>query len=67
VSAEHPEIVQRLQDALDAARHDLGDEATGTTGANVRPIGRVAEAHPVTTFDPEHPYFQAEYDLPHRG
>jgi arylsulfatase A-like enzyme len=67
VAADHPEIVERLQRALDAARHDLGDEATGVVGANVRPIGRVAEARPVTEFDPDHPYFQAEYDLPHRG
>lgn len=67
VAADHPDVVDRLHQVLDAARHDLGDEATGVLGANVRPIGRVAEARPVTEFDPDHPYFQAEYDLPHRG
>ena len=67
VSADHPDVVERLQQALDVHRHDLGDEATGTHGAGARPIGRVAEARPVTEFDPDHPYFQAEYDLPHRG
>ena len=67
LGADHPDVVARLEAALDEARQDLGDEATGVAGAGVRPIGRVAEARTVTEFDPDHPYFQAEYDLPHRG
>ena len=63
----HPDVVARLAAMIDAGRADLGDEATGTVGAGVRPIGRVAEARTLTTFDPEHPYYLAEYDLPHRG
>jgi arylsulfatase A-like enzyme len=67
VADAHPDVVARLSAVLDEVRRDLGDEATGVHGAGVRPIGRVAEARTVTTFDPGHPYYQAEYDLPHRG
>jgi arylsulfatase A-like enzyme len=64
---DRPDVVARLQALLDAARLDLGDEATGTIGSGVRPIGRVDDPKPLTTFDPDHPYYAAEYDLPHRG
>lgn len=67
VAAAHPEVVAELTALLDAARADLGDDATGTVGGGVRPIGRVDDPQPVTTFDPDHPYYAAEYDLPHRG
>jgi arylsulfatase A len=67
VSADHPEVVDALQRQLDHWRTELGDDATGTPGGGVRPIGRVAEAEPLTHFDPNHPYYMAEYDLPHRG
>jgi hypothetical protein len=67
LAGEHPEVVSRLMVALDAGRTELGDTATGTVGAGVRPIGRVADARPLTTFDSSYPYFAAEYDLPHRG
>jgi arylsulfatase A-like enzyme len=67
VAAEHPDVVARLSALLDAARLDLGDDATGTVGRGVRPIGRVDDPKPLTTFDPDHPYYAAEYDLPHRG
>ena len=67
VHADHPDVVARLTALLEDARRDLGDEATGTTGTGVRPIGRVDDPKPLTTFDPEHPYYAAEYDLPHRG
>jgi len=67
VAAEHPDVVARLHAELQRWREDVGDDATGTVGRDVRPIGRVDEARPLTTFDPDHPYFAAEYDLPHRG
>ena len=41
--------------------------ATGRTGADVRPAGRVAHPAPLTTYDPDHPYYLAEYDLADRG
>ncbi|MFP5322899.1 MAG: sulfatase [Acidimicrobiia bacterium] len=67
VAADHPDVVARLHAELDRWRADVGDEATGTVGAGVRPIGRVDDPVPLTAFDPDHPYFAAEYDLPHRG
>jgi len=41
VAAEHPEAVARLKALAEKARADLGDSATGTTGAGVREPGRV--------------------------
>jgi arylsulfatase A-like enzyme len=38
---EHPEIVQRLMMVVEAARADLGDDATGAKGKNRRPPGEV--------------------------
>ena len=67
VHADHPDVVARLLALLDEGRADLGDEATGVVGRGVRPIGRVDDPQPLTTFDPDHPYYAAEYDLPHRG
>ncbi len=67
VADDHPDVVARLEAELDRWREALGDDATGVTGTDVRPIGRVAEPRPLTTFDPDHPYYMAEYDLPHRG
>jgi hypothetical protein len=40
VSAEHPEIVVRLDALAEAARSELGDGLTGRVGAAVRPPGR---------------------------
>ena len=41
VSAEHPEIVKRLQEAADAIRADLGEG--DTIGPGVRPAARIEE------------------------
>src|SRR5690606_29406091 len=67
LAAEHPDVVARLSALVDAARSDLGDQALGIVGRGTRPIGRVDDPVPLTTFDPDHPYFMAEYDLHHRG
>jgi arylsulfatase A-like enzyme len=67
VADDHPDVVERLTALIDAGRIDLGDQATGVPGAGVRPIGRVDDPQPLATFDPDHPYFMAEYDLHHRG
>ncbi len=67
VSDAHPEVVRRLGALIEAWRLELGDEASGIVGRNVRPIGSVEDARPLTEFDADHPYFMAEYDLPHRG
>jgi arylsulfatase A-like enzyme len=63
---DEPTRVAALTELVEAMREDLGDDATGHAGT-VRPIGRVAEGRPLTAYDPSHPYYMAEYDLPDRG
>jgi arylsulfatase A len=43
VSADHPDVVARLEQAGEEARAALGDELTNRTGSEVRPPGRIAE------------------------
>jgi len=43
VSADHPDVVARLERAGDEARTALGDELTGRTGSEVRAAGRITE------------------------
>lgn len=64
---QHPEVVAELMPLIEACRADLGDTGTGTVGKNRRPIGRVENGKPLTEFDPEHPYYAAEYDLGEAG
>lgn len=67
VAKKHPDVVRELMKRLDQCREDLGDAATGAEGANRRPIGRVDNPQPLTTFDPDCAYFQAMYDLDEAG
>jgi arylsulfatase A len=67
VSTAHPDVVADLLTDIERARDDLGDGITDTEGADRRPIGRVSNPVPLTTFDPDHPYYLAEYDLADRG
>ena len=60
---ELPDVVQKLEDAAESAREDLGDDITGVAGANLRPCGRVENPKPLTTYDPNHPYIVALYDM----
>ncbi|MCL5271319.1 MAG: sulfatase-like hydrolase/transferase [bacterium] len=62
-----PEVVRELTALMDACRSDLGDEAAGVAGRNVRPIGRVDHPDTLTHYDPNHPYIEAMYDLKDRG
>jgi arylsulfatase A-like enzyme len=39
VAASHPDVVAQIQAIAERARLDLGDSATGHSGANVRPHG----------------------------
>jgi arylsulfatase A-like enzyme len=64
---QHPEVVAELTALIEACREDLGDSGTGTEGKNRRPIGRVEDGKPLTQFDPNHPYYAAEYDLTEAG
>ena len=67
VAGAHPEVGAALEERLQACREDLGDSATGVPGRNRRPSGRVADPRPLTSYDPNHPYLVAMYDLPDRG
>ncbi len=67
VAADNPDVVAKLRALADACREDLGDDATGTAGANCRPVGMVENPKPLTEYDPEHPYIYAMYDLPDAG
>ena len=44
VSAEHPQLVQRLALEAEKARNELGDALTKRTGQGLREPGRVANA-----------------------
>jgi arylsulfatase A-like enzyme len=61
------DVVAALRLRIDSFRAELGDEATGVTGSNVRPAGRVENPDTLTHYDPEHPYIYAEYDKGDRG
>ncbi len=67
VFTTEPEIVQRLQALAEQYRCELGDERLGIVGQDIRPIGRFENPSTLTTYDPDHPYFMAEYDLAERG
>jgi arylsulfatase A-like enzyme len=67
LAERHPEVVAELGERLEECRRDIGDRRTGVEGENRRPIGRVPEGRTLTTYDPNHPYIIAEYDLPHFG
>lgn len=67
VLSQHPEVAAELREHAERARGELGDARTGRTGAGVRPRGEVNDPVTLTTYDPDHPYYIAEYDLPDRG
>lgn len=43
VAAQHPDVVQRLQQLAEAARADLGDSLTKRIGSGLRPCGTYAK------------------------
>jgi arylsulfatase A len=58
----HPDIVAKLMEKIDYCREDIGDTFTNTKPKNVREIGRVKNARPLTSYDENHPYIIAMYD-----
>jgi len=58
----YPDIVSKLMKNIDDCRKDLGDTFTKTEPENVREIGRVKDAKPLTEYDEDHPYIIALYD-----
>jgi arylsulfatase A-like enzyme len=67
VLAANSAVVADLEAHAEWARTSLGDARLDRVGKDIRPIGRVEDARKLTTFDPEHPYYMAEYDLPDFG
>ncbi len=63
----NPDVVAELSARAELARRSIGDARLDRVGEDVRPIGRVAEAKRLTTYDADHPYYMAEYDLSDRG
>jgi arylsulfatase A-like enzyme len=63
----HPDLVAELQALAAQARTELGDARLGMKGQGIRRLGEVDHAVPLTVFDPDHPYYMSEYDLPDRG
>jgi hypothetical protein len=67
VAGEHQEVVVALNAIADEYRRRLGDERLGMKGSECRPIGKVLDPRPLTTYDEHHPYVVAEYDLSDKG
>ena len=63
----HPKVVAELSALAASCRQDIGDEAEGVVGRNVRSAGHVDNPDTLTHYDPEHPYIYAEYDKHERG
>jgi arylsulfatase A-like enzyme len=59
----HSEIVADLEAVAETFRDDLGDRRLEREGSGIRPVGLCANPKPLTTYDPEHPYMVACYDL----
>ena len=64
---EYPVVVAELLALVEEARDELGDDASDTLGSGVRPVGQVTNPVTLTSYDPDTPYFMAEYDLTERG
>jgi len=62
VYEEHPEITNKLFEMIKEFQNDLGDEYEKITGENIRPIGKVQNPKPLTSYDENHPYIIAMYD-----
>jgi len=67
LSVSHGAVVVELTSVANDARSRLGDGRLLITGAEVRNIGVVASPVTLTEFNPDHPYYIAEYDLSDRG
>lgn len=64
---EHPDIVARLEGEAERHRRSIGDRLRHQRGSAIRAVGRVEHPRMLTQFDPDMPYYLAEYDLSDRG
>ncbi|OVE77760.1 Cerebroside-sulfatase [bacterium F16] len=60
---QHPEIVAELEALADDFRQALGDKRLEREGTEIREVGLVEDAKPLTEYDENHPYMIAYYDL----
>lgn len=67
VADQHLDVVAELDAKAEWARESLGDARLHREGHDLRAVGTVDQASPLTTYDPNHPYYMAEYDLSDRG
>ncbi len=61
VYEEHPDIVKDLNARIASCREDLGDGASGATGKNCRPVGKVSNPKPLG-INPGDPHVKTAYD-----
>lgn len=59
---ENPEVVEELTQIYNDSRIRLGDTLTNTPGSERRPCGYNENPVALTVYDPDHPYYIAEYD-----
>jgi arylsulfatase A len=67
VCDQHPDVVAELMQHIEWGHRELGCQACGISGQCVRPSGYVEHPQMLTEYDPQHPYYMAEYDLADRG
>jgi arylsulfatase A-like enzyme len=67
LSAEHPDVVKRLTEAMTNIRVKLGDARLGIKGNERRPPAVFPNPKPLTTFDPDFPYIEPAYQLDEAG
>ncbi len=67
LAADHTGVVKELTALADAARTELGDSRLAIKGTARRPVGEHRPNRPLTRYNPDHPYFAAEYDLADAG
>ncbi len=65
--SEKPEVAGRIRLRAKELAEELGDEAAGVTGSQVRPCLCVDSPKPLTEYDENHPYIVALYDKSEAG
>jgi arylsulfatase A-like enzyme len=67
LAAQHPDVVQRLTQAMTEIRAELGDARLGIEGAQRRPPAISPNPKPLTTIDPDYPSIEPAYQLNEGG
>lgn len=64
---QYPEIVAKIEAIADEFRETLGDRRLGRKGSEIRSVGLCQNPKTLTTYDENHPYMVAYYDLADMG